>query len=276
MKKANELKISILGCGWLGLPLGRFLVKRGFVVNGSTTRSEKLPELHRANIQAFQIKVEDALIGENIDAFFQSEVLILNIPPGRGKPDVEDYHPRQVRLVVDRAIAQGIQKVLFIGSTGVYGNNRQVVTEKTFPEPSRPTGRALLLVENYLKSKKEIDLTILRLAGLVGDDRKAGRFLAGRKNVPNGNAPVNLIHREDCIQVIHHIIQQEKWGEDYNLAADEHPLKAIFYQAQAQKQGFEPPVFLQGDDPDFKIISNEKVKRDLGYKLVYPDPMAFP
>lgn len=268
--------ISIIGCGWLGLPLGQHLVKQGYEVKGSTTSQEKLSEIQAAGIQAFQIQVGQTLTGEKIDTFFQSDTLILNIPPGRGRPNVESYHPQQIRLVVEQAIRQGIKKLLFISSTGIYGNTNQVITEKDQPMPTRASGKALMAVENYLKSKTAPQLTILRLSGLVGDDRKAGRFLAGRKDIPNGNAPVNLIHRADCIQVIYRIIQQEKWGELFNLSADEHPSKAVFYEAQAKKQGFETPTFLQEHDPSFKIISNQKVKEELDYELLYPDPMRFP
>lgn len=271
----NKPQISIIGCGWLGLALGRFLVEKGYKVKGSTTRQEKLTKLQAAGIKAFQIQVGETLIGDHIDDFFQSDVVILNIPPGRRRPDVETAHPQQIQLVIETAIRNGVIKLLFISSTGIYGNTGQLITEEDAPEPTTASGRALKKAESYLKNRLGLQCTILRLSGLVGGDRKAGRFLAGRKNVPNGNAPVNLIHRDDCIQVIYRIIQQEKWGELYNLSADEHPTKAIFYQTQAQKQGFEPPVFREEDEPEFKIVSNEKVKAELGYELIYPDPMDF-
>ena len=38
-------KISILGCGWLGLPLAKAIVENGFSVKGSTTSSEKIATL---------------------------------------------------------------------------------------------------------------------------------------------------------------------------------------------------------------------------------------
>lgn len=272
----NSTTISIIGCGWLGLPLGRFLVDQDYHVKGSTTRAEKLSTIQSAGIEPYQIQVEKDLVGENIDAFFQSDIVIVNIPPGRRKPDVETAHPRQIELVVEKAIEKGVKKLLFISSTGVYGNTGRLVTEEEEPEPTRPSGRALKQVEEYLRAQSALEVTILRLAGLVGGDRKAGRFLAGRQNVKNGNAPVNMVHRDDCIQVIYRLIQQEKWGEVYNLSADEHPTKIAFYTAQAKKQGLEPPTFDESPEPKFKIISNQKVKEALGYELRHPDPMRFP
>ena len=41
MKEERE-KISILGCGWLGLPLAKSLLAKGYKIKGSTTSESKL------------------------------------------------------------------------------------------------------------------------------------------------------------------------------------------------------------------------------------------
>jgi 3-hydroxyisobutyrate dehydrogenase-like beta-hydroxyacid dehydrogenase len=48
-------QISILGCGWLGLPLAKALLENGFAVKGSTTSQEKLSVLENSGIQPFLI-----------------------------------------------------------------------------------------------------------------------------------------------------------------------------------------------------------------------------
>ena len=45
------MQVSILGCGWLGLPLAKSLIEKGFSVNGSTTSVEKIPILESLGIQ---------------------------------------------------------------------------------------------------------------------------------------------------------------------------------------------------------------------------------
>jgi nucleoside-diphosphate-sugar epimerase len=272
MKKS----ISILGCGWLGLPLGAFLVEKGYVVKGSTTRLEKFREIEQRGVAPFLIEVSETVRGEKKSEFFNSDLLILNIPPGRRRDNVEVFHPLQIQAVVEEALKEGIPRLVFISSTGVYSDVNRLVTEEDAPLPDTPSGRALLQVENHLRNQKEIKATILRMAGLVGGERKAGRFLAGRKNAANGRAPVNLVHRDDCIRVIYEIIRLEKWGALFNVCADLHPLREAFYRAQAEKIGLEPPTFLPDETPSFKIVSNERVKRELGYEFLYPDPMGFP
>ena len=103
------------------------------------------------------------------------------------------------------------------------------------------------------------------MSGLVGGDRKAGRFFAGKRDVPEGNAPVNLVHLDDCIGVVEAQIQQAAWGKLYNVCADDHPRKADYYTAQAIAEGFDPPTFLPDETPRYKVVSNEKVRGELGY-----------
>ena len=51
-------KISILGCGWLGLPLAKALIGNGFSVNGSTTSIDKIGLLENAGITPFLIEID--------------------------------------------------------------------------------------------------------------------------------------------------------------------------------------------------------------------------
>lgn len=269
------MKISILGCGWLGLPLGQKLVQRGFIVKGSTTSEEKLSKIRAADIQPFLLKVTDQLEGKNAAAFFHSDLLILNIPPGRRNPNVVEEHPLQIRAVAEAAQKGGITHLIFVSSTGVFGNTNTVITEADAPCPERNSGKALVKAERLLKEDFDFKLTILRMAGLVGGERKAGRFLAGKKNVKNGNAPVNMVHRDDCIAIIEQIILQEKWNEIFHVCADKHPSKKEFYTSQAEKQGFEAPTFAEEKEISYKIVDNEKVKMSLNYTFLWSNPMTF-
>jgi len=271
----NKATISIIGCGWFGLPLGAFLVENGFFVKGSTTRKEKLSHLKEHGISPFQIKIGERLEGNRIDLFFQSEILIINIPPGRHRSDVEKVHPKEIRKIIEKAETGIVKKIIFVSSIGVYGNSNRIITEEDTPNPGSETGKALLQIENFLQSDNRFQTTILRMAGLVGRERKAGRFLAGKKNVQNGAAPVNLVHWKDCIRVIYEIVNKGIWNEVFNVCSDKHPTRREFYIQQAKKQGFEPPQFLEEDNAFFKIISNEKLKKKLGFEFQYPDPSLF-
>lgn len=265
--------ISILGCGWLGLPLGKLLVKNGYTVKGSTTSPSKITTIKQAEIQPFMIKVHQHLEGENLDSFFQADVLILNIPPGRRDPNVLTNYPHRIKAILEAAQNGKIKHLIFVSSTGVYTNTNGIVTEQSPLQADRKSGQALIKCEAILKTQKSIDLTILRMAGLVGGSRQIGNFLAGKTDLKNGDAPVNLVHLDDCLAIILKIIQQEKWNSIYNVCADEHPKKNVLYPIKTKEAGKEPPTFIKNEPLSFKIVSNQHLKTDLNYTFLKPNPM---
>ena len=254
--------ISVLGCGWLGLPLAKQLVKEGFQVKGSTTSPSKVYSLEEAQIQPYVFKVKETFEGEVKD-FFEADLLVLNIPPGRRNPNVETDHPLQVELVVKEAIKGGIQQLVFISSSSVYGAANDIVTETTIPAPSTGSGRALVKAERWLQ-EQAIAVTILRMAGLFGPKRHPARFLAGKKDLKNAAAPINLVQLDDAVAAILSVIQQEKWGTLYNVCADEHPHRKDYYTQKAAALDLVPPTFLEEEVATYKIVANQKIKAELG------------
>lgn len=267
--------ISILGAGWLGLPLGIHLRQLGYSVKGSTTTPDKLDQLEALGIEPYYLQINDGLKGLMADDFFDCDILFVNIPPSRRREDVASWYPRQIALVAEKAKSMQVPHLIFISSTSVYGDVNRVVSESDAPQPDTESAKGLIAAEKIIQELPEVKTTILRMSGLVGGDRKAGRFFAGKTDVLEGNAPVNLVHLSDCIGVVSAVITQNCWGELFNVCADQHPIKADFYHKQAEKQGFVPPTFLPDDTPRYKIVSNEKLKRVLNYQFVFSDPMDF-
>ena len=265
--------ISILGCGWLGLPLAERLINAGFKVKGSTRTKSELGTLEAKGISPFLIILAPELKGDDLDPFFDSNMLIINFPPER-RDDVVAYHQKQATALIDRIRSSPIEKVIFVSSTSVYPDLNREVTEDEIAEPSKDSGKALLKFESLLNNNVQLKTTILRFAGLVGYDRKPGRFLAGKREVRNGEAPVNLIHRDDCINIIEQIIEQDIWGETFNACSDIHPKRKDYYIGAANKLGLSPPNFIEEEKYNYKIINSDKLKRMLNYSFKYPDPSA--
>ena len=261
-------KISILGTGWLGLPLGNFLLTKGYKVKGSTTSEHKIQQFLSLGIQPYLIDISDKAIGEQSEDFFDADILIITIPPKR---DIDKY-TMQMESIAKAIESNPIQHIIYTSSTGVYGASVGLTSETTPLNPIRDSSKAVIRAEKILSDLNK-NLTIVRLAGLVGGDRNPARFLAGRQNIPNGNAPVNLVHQEDCVQVITKIIEKDIWNEIFNVCSDTHPSRNVFYPTQAEKQGLAEPVFSVDDTPssEYKIVDNQKVKRMLDYKFTYSD-----
>jgi nucleoside-diphosphate-sugar epimerase len=267
--------ISILGAGWLGLPLAEYLIRQGYTVKGATTNAVNLDTLKCKGIISFLVLVTDeAIISDALEEFLQTDILIVNFPPGR-RTDVEQYHPLQIRNLITQLKKSAVKKILFISATSVYPDLNREVSEDLTAAPDKGSGRALKTVEQLFRNETGFETTILRFAGLTGPGRIPGRFLAGQKDVSNGNAPVNLIHRDDCIALIFKIIKEQVWGEIFNACADLHPSRKEFYTRAAEAEGLEAPVFAAQPERDlrYKIINSEKIKHRLNYTFKYYDPL---
>ncbi|MEM6378745.1 MAG: SDR family oxidoreductase [Bacteroidota bacterium] len=267
--------ISILGAGWLGMPLGEKLAKAGFNINGSTTRTEKIVEISKKGMNAFLLDIDQEIKAPGLEKFFNCDLLFVNLPPRRRDPDILTNYPHKMTLILDQVKAHQIPYCIFISSTSVYGAQNGVVTEETPTIPSTNSGKALVQCEQMFLQTPNCQTSILRMSGLAGGNRKAGRFLAGKKDLPNGQGKVNLVHLEDCIGVIEALIEQQEWQEIFNVCADLHPTRKALYTTQAGKLGLEPPSFLADSTSNGKVVSNEKVKKVLGYQFQWPDPMQF-
>lgn len=284
--------ISVLGCGWLGLPLGRRLAAQGFRVKGSTTTPEKRADLQVAGIEPYVLRLMPEIKSDNA-AFFEANRLFLNVPPPRGRDDVAAFHRAQIAAVL-RALRRegaphhkgttfGPPPIIFASSTGVYPDRPGLAREGDAPHPGDParktlraSARAVLEAEDLLRSAEGLDVTILRFGGLYGYDRQPGRFLAGRTDVEGGARPVNMIHRDDAVGLVEAVIRQDVRGEVFNACADAHPPRRVFYRRAAERLGLEPPTFQDEEDggQGGKVVSSRKIKERLGYAFQHPDPLA--
>ncbi|MCZ4694070.1 SDR family NAD(P)-dependent oxidoreductase [Ancylomarina euxinus] len=250
--------ISILSCGWLGESLAVNMLEKGFNVKGATTSLDKKERLAEKGIDAFQLRFED--LNDEMKKFLNSEILILNLTI----KDIELY--KQFLPLLEQS---PIKKLILISSTGVYKNSVKPVDEN-----SELSESVWVSIENLMKDNLNYQTTILRFSGLFGGNRKPGNFLSG-KTVKNADAPVNLIHRDDCMQIINEIIKQDVWEECFNCTADTHPSKKEFYTKASDIIAVEHPIFdeEEGSLSSFKLITNEKLKRRLNYEFIHPDLM---
>ncbi len=271
-------KISILGCGWLGLPLAKELLKNGFAVNGSTTTIEKKESIEKEGVNHFVIALEVDKTSDTLLSFLDdSEILIIAIPPKlRGKnKDYSDANKNsfvsKIQSIIPFIEQSSVQKVLFISSTAVYGEVNAVVNEQTPTAPTTESGCQLVQTENLLLNQTSFQTTILRFGGLIGPERNPARFLAAKENLPNPNAAVNLIHLEDCMAIILAIINQNSWGVVYNAVAPNHPTRKEYYTQKAIKAGLVPPTFDEEKESIGKTILSDKIVQDLQYQFLKPE-----
>ncbi|WP_374549254.1 NAD(P)H-binding protein [Flavobacterium sp.] len=269
------MQISILGCGWLGFPLAKSLLKKGFEVKGSTTTLEKISKLEANGIQPSIVTlsaVEGQKNENEINTFLQNaEVLIINIPPKLRGNSNENF-VQKIKNLIPFIEKSSVEKVIFVSSTSVYSDDTAInlITEETIPKPDTESGKQLLETEILLQNNPNFKTTIIRFGGLISKDRHPIVFLAGRKNIENPEAAINLIHLDDCIGIIEKIIEKNFFDQTINAVAPFHPTRKDYYQQKAKELQLPLPEFEEGKKSIGKIISSEKVETVLEYTFKKP------
>ncbi|PSL45477.1 nucleoside-diphosphate-sugar epimerase [Chitinophaga niastensis] len=265
----KDTKISILGCGWLGKPLALHLKEAGYPVTGARTSMEGVNELKALGLDAYVVVLDEEVI-TGPDAFWEADILIINIPPRKERGP--EAHVTEIALLRSFLETTSIQKVLFVSSTSVYADVNGLVTEVNKEIPETPNGEALRAAEKLLLESSVFDTTVLRFGGLIGYDRvPTERALQEGKRI--NDLPMNVIHRDDCIGVIERVIEKDVWGEVFNACASGHPLRYNYYKTAAQHLGLQMPRKLPPTEMPYKIVSSGKLKKILDYEFIYDDPL---
>lgn len=260
-------QISILGTGWLGLPLAKHLIANGYTIKGSTTSVDKLNILKNSGIDPYIVELKETTSEDQTASFLEkSKVLIINIPPGlRRNP--ESNFVAKIEHIIPYIITSGVEKVLFISSTSVYTDEEGFpkITSDTIPNATKNAGKQLIETEKLLRNHPSFKTTILRFAGLFDRRRHPATMLSKRKNIQNPLAPVNLIHREDCIGIIQKIIELDQWNQIFNASYPAHPPKAEYYSTICKQMNLPIPDYDFETPSRGKVIDSENLQNRLAY-----------
>ena len=250
-------RVSVLGCGWLGKPLSISLLDEGYSVKGSTTTEEKLELLEMNNITPYIVNISEF---EEFDSFLSSDILIISIT----SKDVDGF-----QNLISQIESSDVQKVIFISSTSVYGRLNKVMTEEDVVLKT-----PLTEIEDLFRQNNFFETTIIRFAGLFGDERHPSNWFKNGRKIPQPKGFVNMIHKEDCIEIIHTIIDQNCWGQTFNACSNHHPTRREFYTIAKLSNDFEIPEFEDNDVYEWKIISSKKLQDVLDYTFIHDDLLS--
>ena len=246
-KKDPNYCISILGCGWLGLPLARQLVQQGHQIKGSTTSQEKIEVMKSIGIIPYLIKLTEEE-PQWVD-FLKTDVLVITIP-------IKEIKPFKYLI---KTLASTV-KIIYTSSTAIYLPSKEPINEKNALDAQHP----LLAIEQVIRNSGNPS-TIIRLAGLFDQRRHPGRWFAN-KVLTHPNGPVNLIHLDDCLGIINKIITHQVWNEIFNACANEHPSRKDFYSRASRALGSPPPQ-INEQKTSIKIIDNRWIKKKLDFSF---------
>lgn len=266
---SNKPSVSIVGYGRVGLPLARTLKERGFAVTGTVTGEDKYEKLQSEGLDTHILSFNPEPKGE-LAAAMEADILVVTVPPNMRTPH---EYPQILESLANAAAQSGIKKVLLISTTSVYQQTGIEVHEADATHDAAPfLGISWLPAEEVFSNRSEFETTVVRFSGLMGGGINPGMYFAGRE-LKGANDPVNMIHVDDCVEIMAQIIEQGIWGEAFNASADKHPTKREFYTKACVGAGMPAPTLV--DEPQaYRLVNCDKLKQRLGYSFKYPDPMT--
>ena len=113
--------VSIVGLGWLGLPLARHLKNLGWEVKGSKRTHEGVEQMRLIRLESYYLELTPEINADPDDLtdLLSVDALVINIPPSQYFFDLENYVVG-VKNLVNEAVLYGFRHLIFISSTSVF------------------------------------------------------------------------------------------------------------------------------------------------------------
>tara|TARA_Y100000385_G_scaffold291751_1_gene371975 strand:+ start:1207 stop:2013 length:807 start_codon:yes stop_codon:yes gene_type:complete len=258
--------ITIIGCGWLGRPLGAQLTEVGHSVFGSTRNESFFEEISSFGIQPFLLDSYGSMDVPS-EVTDSTELLIIALPPisrNKGVSGIQEDHDFMKKILkqFDNSV-----RIIFTSSTSVYPKReREYYESYTFSDKDKQTlsYQRELAIETSGKSS-----VILRLGGLIGPKRHPITSLKGRENMPNPEGPINFVHQKDVLGVIRKVVSDSTISGVFNVVNPMHPSRESYYRSAAKHYGLVAPKFLNSSSVH-RIISSQKLIQEHNFKYTAP------
>jgi nucleoside-diphosphate-sugar epimerase len=278
------MRVLIVGCGYVGLPLGTELVRLGHEVHGLRRSADGEAELTAAGIKPLAGDVSKA---EDLAKLPGPYDWVVNcVSSTRGGP--EEY--RAVYLQGTKNLVEWLatappKKFIYTSSTSVYGQtDGSPVKETSESKPVNETSQVLVETENVLLTaaqEKKFPAVVLRVAGIYGPER-GHLFLQYLKNeakiAGQGERLINMVHRDDLVGAMIAALKNGRAGEVYNVVDDEPIAQIHFFRWLSETLGkWMPPFATEAETGErkrgltHKKVQNRKLKMELGYQFKYPN-----
>ncbi len=265
-----------LGLGYTALRLAGSLRADGWSVAGVCRTAARRDELRRTGVAAFRFGADP---GERLA---RATALLCSVPPDAdGDPALRRYRD-------EIAASSRLRWVGYLSSTGVYGDRGGAwVGEDSAAAPTGPRARRRLDAEcawRALLASDGVPVHVFRLAGIYGPGRNAlDRVRSGeaRRIVKPGHV-FSRIHVDDVVAVLRASMRRPNPGAVYNVCDDEPAPGADVTAFAAALLGAPPPPGIPFDRArlspqalrfyaDDRRVRNDRIKRELGVRLRYPD-----
>jgi nucleoside-diphosphate-sugar epimerase len=278
-----QMRVLIVGCGFVGLPLAMELIAQGHHVVGIRRSPAGAAAMLSAGVEPFLADISRADFVRPPGRF---DWVIFTAAASRSDA-VQGYRAVYVdglRQVLAQFTAEPPAKIVYTSSTSVYGQQDGSWVKETSPtEPRTATANVLLEAEGLVLAtpKAGVPAVVLRVAGIYGADRLPllDRFLKNETRIEGrGARHLNMIHRDDVVSAILAALRNGRAGECYNVVDHEPVTEVHFYTWMAETLGkWMPPSIPAETDPGRvreavdRKVSNRRLTMELGCRLKHPN-----
>jgi nucleoside-diphosphate-sugar epimerase len=283
MGVSAAMRVLIIGCGYVGLPLGAGLVKQGHEVFGLRRSAAAESDLKAAGITLLIGEITKPKELARLPGVYDWVVHCVS-SSGGGAEEYRAVYLQGTRNVIEWLSPSPPKKFVYTSSTSVYGQTDGSLVKETSPtEPASETARVLVETEKVLleaAQQNKFPAVILRVAGIYGPDRGYWfkQYLKNEARIEGkGDRILNMIHRDDVVGAIIAALKSGRPGEVYNAVDDEPVTQLAYFQWLAGTLGKWPPPFAPEDEHadrkrglTNKKVSNRRLKMELGYQFKYP------
>ncbi|MDZ4861131.1 MAG: SDR family oxidoreductase [Candidatus Hydrogenedentes bacterium] len=266
------MRTLIAGCGYVGAALGEFLARDGHAVWGIMRNAESL-----AGIQTISADVTRPETLSQLPIGLDAVVYAV----GAGGYDEARYravYVDGVRNLLDALISQRQQprRFVFVSSTGVYAQHSGEWVDETSPAEQTHFPGATLLAGERLAHSCAYPATVVRFGGIYGPGRTRliDSVRDGSATVSTKQSYINLIHRDDCAGILHHVLASDAPQSLY-LGVDNQPVdRRILLEWVAERICVAPPRVVENSESTRGARSNKRCNNARitaeGYSFRYP------
>lgn len=277
------MRVLIVGCGYVGLPLGVALAGQGHEVFGLRRSATGGEALVAAGIKPLMADITDPASLAALPGPFDWVVNCVSSTKG----GVEEY--RQIYLQGTRNLLAWLKtappkKYVYTSSTSVYGQTDGLPVKESSPvTPPTETSQVLVETEALLLEaarQERFPSVILRVAGIYGPDRGHlfHQYLKNEARIAgDGSRIINMIHRDDLVGVTLLALKNGRPGEVYNAVDDEPVPQLHFFRWLSETLGkWMPPFATEAENAQRKRgltnkrVQNRRLKMEIGYQFKYP------
>ena len=263
------------GHGYSARALSRILLAQDWRVIGTTRNEDKAVGLMNDGIEPRIWPGADMAPALN----GATHLLISAAPDDAGDPVLAALHDEIA------ARAGQFEWVGYLSTTGVYGDHGGDWVDETTPlKPSTKRGIARVQAESAWAAIPDLPLHIFRLAGIYGPGR--GPFAKVRagtaRRIIKADQVFSRTHVADIARVLASSIRNPNPGAVYNVCDNDPaaPQDVIGYAADLLGLPLPPAEDFEKAEmspmarsfyAESKKVRNDRIKNELGVKLLYPD-----